>query len=435
MKKNVRILSLLLALVMLLTLTTACGKDDGKKTSDKAGVSGDTVNGEATDYTVSLKTVGGMPMSGIDVYVYADSSLGDMKSFGQTDEKGMASFNLPESSQYAIVLSGVPKGYDVKESYAFDGDTAIITLKSALITDEDLSSATLKLGDVMYDFTVTTPDGEKITLSKMLEEKKMVLINFWYTTCSWCVTEFPYMEQAYQQYKDKVGIVALDPLGETDAAIKAFPGNFGLSLSFPLAGCPAAWSQTFGIQGYPTSVIVDRYGVITLIESGAITSLNPFTSLFETMTADDYQQKLYNSVGELIVNPKPTYEMDTPENVAAILNNGDIKVTYHPETEEKSKEYAWPFIATEKKGAKCLKASNQGIDSSFGVIYADVTLKKGQALGLDYLMSSEGGADTFVIIVDGFLVSDNVEVERVQNIYTAFSYSDHCPVVLDFILK
>jgi len=41
----------------------------------------------------------------------------------------------------------------------------------------------------------------------------------------------------------------------------------------------------------------------------------------------------------------------------------------------------------------------------------------------------------FVIIVDGFLVTDNVEVERVQNIYTAFSYSDHCPVVLDFILK
>ena len=438
MKKNVRILSLLLALVMLLTLTTACGKDDGKKTSDKAGVSGDTVNGEATDYTVSLKTAGGMPMSGIDVYIYADSSLGDMKSFGQTDEKGMASFNLPESSQYAIVLSGVPKGYDVKESYAFDGDTAIITLKSALITDEDLSSATLKLGDVMYDFTVTTPDGEKITLSKMLEEKKMVLINFWYTSCSWCVTEFPYMEQAYQQYKDKVGIVALDPLGETDAAIKAFPGNFGLSLSFPLAGCPAAWSQTFGVQGYPTSVIVDRYGVITLIESGAITSLNPFTSLFETMTADDYQQKLYNSVGELIVNPKPTYEMDTPENVAAILNSGDIKVSYHAETQENSKEYAWPFIAAEKLGKKCLKASNQGIDSSFGVIYADVTLKKGQALGLDYLMSSEGGSDTFVVIVDGediFTISGYNEKEKWESCFPVVADKDGTYEVAMFYLK
>lgn len=437
MKNCKRLLSLLLVLVMLLTFATACGDEDGDNTSDKINLNGPST-GETTDYTVSLKTAGGMAMAGIDVYIYADSSLSDMKTYGQTDDQGMASFNLPQSSAYAIVLSGVPKGYDLKDSYSFSGTTAVITLTSTLITGEDLSSATLKLGDVMYDFTVTTPDGEKVTLSEMLKVKKMVLINFWYTSCSWCVTEFPYMEQAYQQYKDKVGIVAVDPLGETDAAIKAFPANYNLDLSFPLAACPAAWSQTFGVQGYPTSVIVDRYGVITLIESGAITSLTPFTSLFETMTADDYQQKLYNSVGELIVNPKPTYEMDTPENVAAILNNGDIKVTYHPETEEKSKEYAWPFIATEKKGAKCLKASNQGIDSSFGVIYADVTLKKGQALGLDYLMSSEGGADTFVIIVDGediFTISGYNDPEKWESCYPVVADKDGTYEVALFYLK
>ena len=438
MKKSKRILSLLLVLAMLLTIVTACGKNGGKGNSDKVNISGDNGNGQATEYTVSLKTAGGMAMSGIDVYVYADSSLGDMKNFGQTNEKGLVSFNLPESSLYAIVLSGVPKGYDVKDYYTFDGNTAVITLTSALITTEDLSSASLKLGDVMYDFTVTTPDGEKVTLSKMLAEKKMVLINFWYTSCSWCVTEFPYMEQAYQQYKDKVGIVAVDPLGETDAAIKAFPGNYNLELSFPLASCPTAWSQTFGIQGYPTSVIVDRYGVITLIESGAITSLNPFTSLFETMTADDYQQKLYNSVGELIVNPKPTYTMDTPENVAAILNSGDIQVSYHPETEEDSKEYAWPFIAAEKKGAKCLKASNQGIDNSFGVIYADVTLKKGQALGLDYLMSSEAGSDTFVVIVNGddiFTISGYNDPEKWESCFPVVADEDGTYEVALFYLK
>ena len=191
MKKSKRILSLLLVLAMLLTIVTACGKNGGKGNSDKVNISGDNGNGQATEYTVSLKTAGGMAMSGIDVYVYADSSLGDMKNFGQTNEKGLVSFNLPESSLYAIVLSGVPKGYDVKDYYTFDGNTAVITLTSALITTEDLSSASLKLGDVMYDFTVTTPDGEKVTLSKMLAEKKMVLINFWYTSCSWCVTEFP----------------------------------------------------------------------------------------------------------------------------------------------------------------------------------------------------------------------------------------------------
>ena len=41
----------------------------------------------------------------------------------------------------------------------------------------------------------------------------------------------------------------------------------------------------------------------------------------------------------------------------------------------------------------------------------------------------------FTIIVDGFIVSDNVECVEIENIYTAFEYSDHCPVKLTFKLK
>ncbi len=41
----------------------------------------------------------------------------------------------------------------------------------------------------------------------------------------------------------------------------------------------------------------------------------------------------------------------------------------------------------------------------------------------------------FTIIVDGFLVSENVEAVEVQNIDTEFTYSDHNPVVLEFKLK
>ncbi len=41
----------------------------------------------------------------------------------------------------------------------------------------------------------------------------------------------------------------------------------------------------------------------------------------------------------------------------------------------------------------------------------------------------------FTIIVDGFLVSENVECVSVTNHYTAFTYSDHCPVVMEFKLK
>jgi endonuclease/exonuclease/phosphatase family metal-dependent hydrolase len=44
-------------------------------------------------------------------------------------------------------------------------------------------------------------------------------------------------------------------------------------------------------------------------------------------------------------------------------------------------------------------------------------------------------AGNFTIIVDGFLVTKNVEVSSVENINTEFVYSDHNPVVLEFALK
>lgn len=43
------------------------------------------------------------------------------------------------------------------------------------------------------------------------------------------------------------------------------------------------------------------------------------------------------------------------------------------------------------------------------------------------------GNDTF--IVDGFLVTENIEVTELKNIDTGFEYSDHNPVALEFILK
>ena len=41
----------------------------------------------------------------------------------------------------------------------------------------------------------------------------------------------------------------------------------------------------------------------------------------------------------------------------------------------------------------------------------------------------------YTVVVDGFIVSDNVESISVQNVDLDFKYSDHNPVVLKFKLK
>lgn len=45
------------------------------------------------------------------------------------------------------------------------------------------------------------------------------------------------------------------------------------------------------------------------------------------------------------------------------------------------------------------------------------------------------GPECFTVVVDGFLVSDNIDVTYLQNVDTGFAYSDHNPVVMKFQLK
>ena len=66
-----------------------------------------------------------------------------------------------------------------------------------------------ELGNGIADFTFTTYDGQSYSLYETLKEKKMVLINLWATWCGPCRSEFPYMEEAYEKYKDDIEIFAL----------------------------------------------------------------------------------------------------------------------------------------------------------------------------------------------------------------------------------
>ena len=201
------------------------------------------------------------------------------------------------------------------------------------------------------------------------------------------------MQAAYETDKDKVGVVALDPLDGTDA-VKSFQANMGLT--FPMASCPASWSSVFGIQGYPTTVVVDRYGMICLVESGALLAERYWTTLFEHFIADDYQQRLLTAAGELLTQVKPNVEMPGQDEIAQVLGTENMAVTYRADEDE----YAWPFVIDEKNGQKCLKSPNKELDGSYAIMYADIELKKGQAVGFDYLKSSEAGSDVLHVIVN-----------------------------------
>lgn len=419
MKKATKALVWLLAVLMLVSALAACTPPapDEETTAETTAPTTpeETKPGSSDtklDFKVTVKSAGGLPLAGVNVYVYADDTLEDLVNYATTDALGVATISLKAAQGYAAVLSGLPEGYKTEASYPLAGLETELTVTSAVIDSTDHSGKSYQLGDVMRDFSVVDSDGNTQKLSELLKTKKLVLINFWYTTCSWCVKEFPYMDAVYQQYKDNVEIVALNHStlsGDSEEGIKNFKDNFYTDyvgegaeggLSFPMAKDYTNMGPAFNIQGYPTSVLVDRYGVICMIEAGGIVSDAPFVAMFEHFTAENYEQKLFHSLDELMPAEKPNVSMPSSDEIAGVFNQGDITVTYRPETEDENAEMYWPFIIKEKDGEKVIVPANSGKDGSFSIMYADVTMKAGEALAFDYWASCEQGADILYMLVD-----------------------------------
>ena len=246
------------------------------------------------------------------------------------------------------------------------------------------------VGDTMDDFTIKLTDGTDVTLSELLKTHKAVLLNIWATWCGPCRMEFPYMEEAYKQVSDDLAIVAVscEPT-DTDEVIEQFKKDNGLTV-LPMAADTIGLTDWFDYDGIPTSIMIDRNGVICWQESGSITSVDTFMRLFTPFIADDYSESL---VGFEIPKVAPTVEAPAVEDAAKALLAEGSGLTVSFETED---EYAWPWVVTEDG----LKASNAGTDDSYAAVYTTLIAAEGDVLSFDAKVSCEQDYDYLQVTVD-----------------------------------
>lgn len=420
MKKIKRILALMLIFAMMLSIAlqlVACGDDpqdssgEGGGTectahtdSDKNGKCdscGAEVPLDATKstYTVEVKNVGGTKLAGVYVNVVDTANNNQLVDYGKTDENGIITFNLTTSSTYAAVIADCPAGYEYSDKYPFGPTGVSITLVSKVLPDTGLNGVTYKLGDIMHDFTVTDSDGKTHTLSKLLETKKAVVLNFWYTTCSWCIQEFPDMNAAYANYKDDIEILALNAYqSDRIADIEDFKATY--ALDFPMAK-DVGLQDAFGFTANPCTVVIDRYGMIVAVEIGAVIGERYFNNAFEHFTSDNYKQELYESIKVLSPTQKPTASMPSSAEISAVFDKGGIPGIKYLPAKGNDAEYSWPFIIDTYKSEACIRPSNKGVDASYAILRAEVTMKVGDALVFDFFSSTQVGYDVLYVLVDG----------------------------------
>ena len=267
-----RTVAILLVLALCFTIV-ACGGNSGGAGGENPPADQGTPLGQTT-ITVAKST--GYMMEDVFVFLYDNS--GNIAARGRTDYKGQVTFNLDKSS-YVLKLEEVPVGYVAEPSYLLNSNEMRITLKSQLISEEGGLSS-YRVGDVCQDFTFTDHEGNSVKLSDLLKEKEIVVLNFWYVNCSFCVKEFPYLNEAYLEYADRIEVLAINVYGESDAQIASFKEKH--SLDMPLGRENCGMDAKFGFTSSPATVIIDKDGIVRFSHVGAFTTTQQWRDIFDS---------------------------------------------------------------------------------------------------------------------------------------------------------
>ncbi len=302
MKNSKRITALLLAVCLCLSLAACRTGGTGETTDNTTAAPGTTPvpGGEEPQpasgtYTVNLSSELGAAFEDVGIFVYEDASKEELVWFARTDATGTMSFTAQVKEGYVAYLESVPEGYAVEEGYPLTGLETRIVLPVAI--SSDIGGRTYGLGDVMWDLTVTDVEGNTYSISQLLEEKEAVLLNFWFMDCAPCRMEFPDLQKAWETRSDKLAVLALNPIDSDEAAIAQFAKDMGLT--FPVGKCPQEAQTALKLAAYPTTVIIDRNGVISLVHQGGIQGVDTFGDIMDYFTADGYRPGVvedYNTI-------------------------------------------------------------------------------------------------------------------------------------------
>lgn len=127
----------------------------------------------------------------------------------------------------------------------------------------------IEKGQMPPDFSVRTIDGGNLTLSRLKEQKKPILLFFWATWCPSCAEDFAVVKDIYPKYADKVNYIAIDlDTTEDIGTIKEYAEKLGIDGIVFAEGSPKVLSD-YKILSTTTKYALSRDGILLYKGSGA----------------------------------------------------------------------------------------------------------------------------------------------------------------------
>lgn len=136
---------------------------------------------------------------------------------------------------------------------------------AAVILAAAAPRAATREGSAAPSITMTDANGVTVTLAEL--KGKVVLVDFWASWCVPCRASFPALEMLYRDYKARgfevLAVNVDERRKDADQFLKDKPHTMRI-LFDPKGQAPEA----FGVTGMPTSVLIDRKGVIRYSHQG-----------------------------------------------------------------------------------------------------------------------------------------------------------------------
>ena len=118
---------------------------------------------------------------------------------------------------------------------------------------------------LLWGLSATTVSAAPLDLSAM--RGRVVYLDFWASWCVPCRQSFPWMESMKNTYEAQgLTVLAINvdhDRADADRFLKIFHPDF--EVRFDPQG---SWAEEFKVLGMPTSVIIDRHGVVRFTHVG-----------------------------------------------------------------------------------------------------------------------------------------------------------------------
>lgn len=115
------------------------------------------------------------------------------------------------------------------------------------------------------DFNVTTIEGKNIMLSEL--KGKVVLLNFWFTTCKPCIKEIPELNNLIKEITSR-DMIFLSFCNDSKEKMEILLDRLKLPFNFEKIANAQSEAQKYMVTSYPCNIVVDKNGIVKYIHDG-----------------------------------------------------------------------------------------------------------------------------------------------------------------------